>query len=105
MMSLAYVLFLIWVPVALASRVWPDGLAPGLVPLDRRGQVRFGILALGGLIALLALVNGGTLPGAFALIGVLAVFPEPLSLAYDVAAARLRGLTAARRIHGKAPVA
>ena len=106
MMSLAYVMFLLWVPVALASRVWPDGLAAGLVPLERRGQVRLGLLALGGLIALLALLTGGTLPGAFAALGVLAVFPEPLTLGRDAVVAGLRRWIAARRIWPlKAPAA
>ena len=98
MMSLAYVLFLLWVPVALASRVWPDGPAAGLVAPGLRGAVRLGLLVLGLGIAGLALVTGGLLPAAFALLGILAVFPEILSLARAAVLGRRRGAA------GKAPV-
>lgn len=84
-MSLAFIAFCLWLPVALASY---------LLPAVWRGRGRIALLGLGGLIALLALVTGGLLTGAFALVGVLAVFPEPLALLAD----RIRAAHGARRV-------
>jgi len=86
-MSLAFIAFCLWLPVALASH---------LLPAVWRGRGRLALLGLGGLIALLALVTGGMLPGAFALVGVLAVFPEPLALMADRVKAAYRARRAAR---------
>lgn len=71
-MSLAFLLFLLWLPLALASD-WLGALW--------HGRTRPAVLAAGAGIVLLALASGGLLPAAFALIGVLAVVPEPIALA------------------------
>jgi len=87
-MSLAYLLFCLWLPVALAS---------GWLPAVWRGRGRLVLLGLGGAVALLAVALGGPLPGTFALIGVLAVFPQPLQLGRDriIAGLRARRMTPA----------
>lgn len=86
-MSLAYVLFCLWVLVGLASAALPRVL---------RGQVRLGLVAAGGALVLLALFTQGVVTAAFALTGVLALFPEPLVMAVEVAKARIVRFQAAR---------
>jgi hypothetical protein len=82
-MSLAFVLFCLWLLAALPS---------GLLPLQVRGRVRLGLLAAGAALVLLALLTQGLVVALFALAGVLAVFPQPLALAAEMLRVRIAAL-------------
>jgi hypothetical protein len=86
-MSFVYNFFVLWLLASLAATY---------APVAMRGQIRLGLLAGGGVIVLLALLTQGFIVALFALTGVLAVFPEPLSWARDwLRARRLPRLNAA----------
>jgi hypothetical protein len=86
-MSLAFLLFCLWLIPALAS--------PGF-PARQRAVSRLVLCGLGGLIALLALLSGGVLPFAFATLGVWAVIPEPMRAIAAMVRERLQAARAAR---------
>jgi hypothetical protein len=85
-MSLAFLLFCLWLIPALASPA---------APVVWRGASRLVLFGIGVAIAILALVSGGWLPGAFAILGVLSVIPELPRAALSWLRARIRARLAA----------
>lgn len=69
-MSLAFILYCLWIAAAAAIR---------LAPAVHRPVLRFAVLAFAIVPVILAAATVGWLPAALALCGVVALFPNPMA--------------------------
>lgn len=86
-MSLAFILYCLWIAAAAAIP---------LAPAAKRPVLRFGVLVSGAVPILLAALTVGWVPALLALCGVVALFPAPTTAFANhlvaLARARLRSL-------------
>jgi len=87
-MSLAFILYCLWVAACVAIEFAPAPLRP---------QLRFVALVTGALPVLLAAFTVGPVPALFGLGGIIALFPAPFAALARIARARAEQLLAEAR--------
>lgn len=89
-MSLAFILYCLWVAACVAIEFSPAPLRP---------QLRFVALVAGFVPVLLAAFTVGLVPALFGLGGIIALFPAPFAALARIVTARVEDWLAQRRAH------